>query len=91
MLAALSTREADLNKHLENGVEDPAEAAKRDKAREAAQAKLEARQRDNPGERLLPEYGSADDFRLKQALNHLQGLPVVVSKTLKARETPSAE
>jgi carboxyl-terminal processing protease len=91
LLAALSTREADLNKHLENGVEDPAEAAKRDKAREAAQAKLEARQRDNPGERLLPEYGSADDFRLKQALNHLQGLPVVVSKTLKARETPSAE
>jgi carboxyl-terminal processing protease len=91
LLAALSTREADLNKHLENGVEDPAEAAKRDKAREAAQAKLEARQRENPGERLLPEYGSTDDFRLKQALNHLQGLPVAVSKTLKARETPSAE
>ena len=91
LLAALSTREADLNKHLENGVEDPAEALKREQAREAAQAKLEERQRDNPGERLIPEYGSEQDFRLLQALNHLQGKPVAVSKTLKARDTAAQE
>ncbi len=91
LLAALSTREADLSKHLENGFEDPADAAKREKAREAAQARLEERQRENPGERLIPEYGSKDDFRLIQAINHLEGQPVAVSKTLKARETPQAE
>ncbi|UFS56329.1 S41 family peptidase [Comamonadaceae bacterium M7527] len=91
LLAALSTREADLNKHLENGVEDPAAAAKREKAREAAQARLEERQRENPGERLIPEYGSKEDFRLIQAINHLEGKPVAVSKTLKARETSQTE
>lgn len=91
LLAALSTREADLTKHLENGVEDPAEAAKREQAREAAQARLEERQRENPGERLIPEYGSKEDFRLIQAINHLEGQPVAVSKTLKARETSQTE
>jgi len=87
LFAALSTREADLEKHLENGKEASAdEIAKRDAARETARLKLEEEQRKNPGKRLLPEYGSADDFRLVQALNHLKGQPVVLSKTLKARD-----
>jgi hypothetical protein len=37
----------------------------------------------------LPEFGSAEDFPLQQALNHLRGLPVMVSKT--ARRTLRAE
>ncbi|MFZ9989498.1 MAG: peptidase S41, partial [Burkholderiaceae bacterium] len=64
-----------------------AEIEKRDAAREAARLKLEEEQRKNPGKRLLPEYGSAQDFRLIQALNHLKGQPVVLSTTLKARDT----
>jgi carboxyl-terminal processing protease len=91
LFAALSTRESDLNKHLENGTEDPADAIARDEAREAAQARLEERQRENPGQRLMPEFGTDKDFRLTQALNHLQGKPVAVSKTLKARETDAKE
>ncbi len=88
LFAALSTREADLEKHLENGKEaSTAEIEKRDAAREAARLKLEEEQRKNPGKRLLPEYGSAQDFRLIQALNHLKGQPVVLSTTLKARDT----
>jgi len=88
LFAALSTREADLEKHLENGKEaSTAEIEKRDAAREAARLKLEEEQRKNPGKRLLPEYGSAQDFRLIQALSHLKGQPVVLSTTLKARDT----
>ena len=89
VLSALRTREADLDKHLGNGgapasaqtEAEKAMAREREQAREAARQRLEAAQRDNPGQRLLPEFGSAEDFRLQQALNHLKGLPVVVSKT----------
>ncbi len=34
----------------------------------------------------LPEFGSAEDFPLQQALNHLAGKPVVVSKTVTERK-----
>jgi carboxyl-terminal processing protease len=34
------------------------------------------------------EFGSADDFQLKQALNRLKGLPVVASTKAVAAMTP---
>ncbi|MBC7941013.1 MAG: peptidase S41, partial [Chitinophagaceae bacterium] len=34
----------------------------------------------------LPEFGTAEDFPLIQALNHLRGQPVIVSKTAAERK-----
>jgi carboxyl-terminal processing protease len=80
VFAALRMREADLDKHLQGAEEkkDPA----REKAREEARAKLEeqmAKSKEPP--KPLPEFGSAEDWPLRQALNQLRGLPVVASKT----------
>ena len=38
----------------------------------------------------LPEFGSADDFQLRQALNQLQGKPVQASKTMTERKPDEA-
>jgi carboxyl-terminal processing protease len=85
VFAALRMREADLDKHLQGADEkkDPA----RDKAREEARARLEeqmAKSKEPP--KPLPEFGSAEDFPLVQALNQLRGLPVVASKTAAERK-----
>ncbi len=85
--AALRMRESDLDKHIGNG--DPqaeAEAvAAREKLREEARKRLEEDAKKPVSERRLPEFGSDKDFQLQQALNHLKGLPVKVSKTLSER------
>jgi carboxyl-terminal processing protease len=93
VFAALRTREADLQKHLGNGTEaEPpmtdarrAEEQQREEAREQARKRLEEEAKKNPGQRLVPEFGSDKDFQLQQALNQLKGQPVVVSKTLTVR------
>ena len=79
VFAALRMREADLEKHLNNGPEEDNEA--RQKAREEARQKLEAEyaKRAEPP-KPLPEFGSAEDFPLVQALNKLKGQPVIASK-----------
>ena len=80
VFAALRMREADLEKHLVGGDEKKDEA--REKAREEARKKLEeqaAKSKEPP--KPLPEFGSAEDFPLQQALNQLKGLPVAVSKS----------
>lgn len=85
VFAALRTREADLVKHLENGPEVKDEA--REKAREEARKKLEAEYaKKNEAPKPLPEFGSAEDFQLAQALNQLKGKPVVMSKTFTERK-----
>lgn len=85
VFAALRMREADLEKHLQNGPEDKDDA--RAKAREEARAKLEAEYAKNKDSiKPLPEFGSAEDFPLQQALNQLKGKPVVVSKTATERK-----
>ncbi|RZL38147.1 MAG: S41 family peptidase [Rubrivivax sp.] len=77
VFAALRTREADLEKHLANG---PEEDEARIKAREArAKAEADLAKRAEPP-KPLPEFGSAEDFPLIQALNKLKGQPVVASK-----------
>lgn len=98
VFAALRTREADLQKHLGNGngASTASEAERvaeqqREAAREAARQRLEEELRKNPNQRLVPELGSDQDFQLQQALNHLKGLPVVVSKTLTVRPEASKD
>jgi len=75
-LNALRLREADLEKHLVNDKDQKVEAAKakRDDAEE--ELRLLALEK----KRKPLEYGSKEDFQLSQALNHLKGLPVKLSK-----------
>jgi len=92
LYASLRMREADLDKHLNNGQEDPGEVAKnlkrekeREKTREEAIQRLKEIADKPDTERKLPEWGSEQDFQLNQALNQLKGLPVQASKTLTER------
>jgi carboxyl-terminal processing protease len=85
VFAALRLREADLDKHLQGADEkkDPV----REKAREEARQKFEeqlAKSKEQP--KPLPEFGSADDWPLRQALNRLQGKTVVASKNVVERK-----
>ena len=96
LFAVLRTREADLNNRFgaagarELTEEERAAERQREQAREQARQRLEEEQRRNPGQRLLPEFGSENDFQLRQALNQLQGRPVVASQTAAERsETES--
>jgi carboxyl-terminal processing protease len=78
--AALRMREADLDKHLTGA--DEKKDAEREKAREEARKKLEEQlARTKEPAKPLPEFGTAEDFPLQQAINKLRGLPVVASKT----------
>jgi len=67
-------READLQKHLSNDKEAEAAKSKRDEIEE------ELRLIELEKKRKRLEYGSKEDFQLSQALNHLKGLPVKLSK-----------
>jgi carboxyl-terminal processing protease len=66
-------READLLKHLDNDKE----ASKRKPDEAPVAAPKPATPAPAAGERKPVEFGSADDFQLKQAVNHLKGQPVV--------------
>ncbi|MDL2356167.1 MAG: S41 family peptidase [Pseudomonadota bacterium] len=69
-LNALRPREADLDKHLANDRDQEQRAASRDEAEDELRIAALARSR------KPLDYGSADDFQLRQALNHLKGLPL---------------
>ena len=88
--AALRTREADLEKHLQSGqneaVEDPKKVEAREKERELALKKLEEEAKKPVAERKAPEFGTDKDFQLIQAINQLKGRPVLVSKTMIERK-----
>ena len=78
--AALRMREADLDKHLVGT--DEKKDAEREKAREEARKKLEEQlAKSKEPAKPLPEFGTAEDFPLQQAVNQLRGLPVMASKT----------
>ncbi len=79
--AALRTREADLEKHLNSGQGAEVKDTGREKAREEALKRLEEEAKKTPEQRRLPELGSDKDFQLAQAINKLKGRPVLVSKT----------
>ena len=92
LFAALRTREADLDKHITSGQGAEVKDEAREKAREEARKKLEeeAVKRAAAPIKPQPEFGSAEDFQLAQALNRLKGKPVLVSKTAVERK-PEAE
>ncbi len=73
-LNGLRMREADLAKHLSNDREQEAGKSQRDELEEQMRI-LAAEKKRKP-----LEYGSGEDFQLKQALNHLQGQPVQLAK-----------
>ena len=85
VFAALRLREADLDKHLTGKDEKKDEA--RAKARDEARKKFEEQQaKTKDPVKPLPEFGSAEDWPLRQALNQLQGKTVVASKTAVERK-----
>ena len=87
--AALRTREADLEKHLNSGQGEEVKDPSREKARDEALKRLEEESKKPVADRKTPEYGSPEDFQLQQALNRLKNQPVKVSKTL--TERPAAD
>ncbi|MES2424508.1 MAG: S41 family peptidase [Pseudomonadota bacterium] len=91
LFAALRTREADLEKHLNSGQGAEVKDAAREKAREDARLRLEAEAKKPAAERKIPEFGSDKDFQLVQALNKLKGRPVLVSKTMIERKDEKKE
>ncbi len=87
LFASLRTREADLEKHLQSGQGAEKKDEAREKAREEARKKLEEESaKKNTPPKPLPEFGTAEDFQLSQALNRLKGKPVLVSKTMAERK-----
>ena len=74
-LNGLRMREADLEKHLSNDRDEEAAASRNDEMEE--QMRILAQER----KRGPLEYGSSADFQLQQALNHLKGKPVQLSKS----------
>ena len=91
LFAALRTREADLEKHLNSGQGAEQKDEAREKAREEARKKLEEELKKPLAERKIPEYGSEKDFQLIQAINQLKGQPVMISKTLVERKEDKKE
>ncbi len=73
----LRVREADLDRHLvgENEPKKPAKADNKKAVKPAAKPAEAAEAKD-----IKPiEFGSADDYQLQQAINHLKGKPVATS------------
>ena len=88
--AGFNVREADLARHLENKNADK-NAADKSVVESAANPSAAVNpnaaaneQRAAKEQQRRYEFGSAEDFQLKQAMNHLKGLPV---ETAKARES----
>ncbi len=87
-------REANLEHHLEiakaAGATDAAIVAARAAAATSPQGATPAKSINGQAEAPLPriDFGSEDDFQLKQALNQLKGLPVLAStKAIQAQAT----
>ena len=87
---ALVTREVDYTNHLANTQDsnEQAEQEKREQERMDALRELEEKndkltpaEKEKQRNRAPVEFGSKDDFMLQQALNQLQGKPVVRSKS----------
>jgi carboxyl-terminal processing protease len=97
---ALVTREADYPNHLAN-IQDPnekkeLEARQQDRIEqlrllEERSDKETPEQRQRDRDRAPVEFGSSDDFMLQQALNKLQGKPVLESKALLERRLAQSD
>ena len=85
VFSALRMREADLEKHITSGQGAEVKDAAREKAREEARKKFEEEAK-KALPKPLPEFGTAEDFPLAQALNQLKGKQVLASKTMTERK-----
>jgi carboxyl-terminal processing protease len=74
-LNGMRLREADLTKHLSNDKDKSEEAKNKVDELEEAQRLAALEKKRKP-----LEFGGKDDFQLAQAINHLKGLPVQLSK-----------
>lgn len=83
-LSAFRVREADLNRHLSDG---KGGEEQRSPQRTATEGQVNERLRD----RKPIEFGSAEDYQLQQALNHLKGLPVQVARKPETPATSATE
>ncbi len=70
----LRIREADLTKHLTNGEEET-------KQEDRLDTEEEIKLLENAKNYKPIEYGTKKDFQLMQAINHLKGKPVKLSRT----------
>lgn len=77
-LNGLRLREADLQKHLTNDKDKSPEVHAEVDPLEEEQRLIALEKKRKP-----LEFGSKEDFQLQQALNHLKGLPVALSKAPK--------
>ena len=77
--------EADLDKQITSGQGAEVKDAAREKAREEARKKFEEEAK-KALPKPLPEFGTAEDFPLAQALNQLKGKQVLASKTMTERK-----
>jgi carboxyl-terminal processing protease len=75
----LQIREADLARHLEDKKGGGADA-RPEGSREGAPAEAQGEQRASGAAPRRYEFGSAEDFQLQQAMNHLKGQPVETAK-----------
>ncbi|HXM82853.1 MAG TPA: S41 family peptidase [Burkholderiales bacterium] len=84
--AATRVREADLQRHLDNG------QARNEKAEPAAPRAKPAAPGNNvvPGEQKPPDFGGKDDFQLLQAIAFLKGEPVKSQSPTVAQTKPSS-
>jgi carboxyl-terminal processing protease len=75
----LRVREADLNRHLAG--QEPGGAKSKDADKKKADPKSPARSTTTADQRDTKpiEFGSADDYQLQQAMNHLKGKPVATT------------
>jgi carboxyl-terminal processing protease len=87
--AGFNVREADLVRHLEDKSVPavPGNSAAVNPAAPAAPATQADKDRATAAQQRRYEFGSAEDFQLKQAMKHQKGLPV---ETAKARESVAA-
>ncbi|HUQ76909.1 MAG TPA: S41 family peptidase, partial [Burkholderiales bacterium] len=84
---ATRVREADLQRHLENG---KAEAAKKDAAKDAsARPKPAPVPAPSPAEQKQTDFGSKEDFQLSQAIAFLKGEPVKSQAPTVAQQEPA--
>jgi carboxyl-terminal processing protease len=78
----LRVREADLNRHLAG--QEPGGAKSKDADKKKADPKSPAKStttadQKDPKDTKPIEFGSADDYQLQQAMNHLKGKPVATT------------
>ncbi len=75
----LRVREADLNRHLSGTDSNKAKSSAPEKAKSNAKSDSKNGGAAEQKEAKPIEFGSADDYQLQQAVNHLKGKPVATS------------